>query len=147
MTSTLSHNQPDSTRHPTLFVGGTLLASLGLAFAIAAVVAPDFLLTLYRLAAAPSTHVDLGSSARFATGIYGGLMVGWGVMLVALARGQDVLRSAALGVLAWWVVDSAASIATGFPWNVASNALFLVPFLPVLASLLPRRPAGAIAVR
>ena len=54
MTSTLSHNQPDSTRHPTLFVGGTLLASLGLAFAIAAVVAPDFLLTLYRLAAPAS---------------------------------------------------------------------------------------------
>ncbi len=126
-------------RHPSLVVGGTLLAVLGLGFAVAAVVAPDLLLSLYRLVAAPETGVDLGSSARFATGIYGGLMVGWGIMLVALGRGHDVPRAAAFGVLGWWLVDSAAPIATGYPWNVIPNALFLVPFLPVLRTLITQR--------
>jgi len=118
-----------------LVLSGGITGVLGLGFAAAAVVAPDLLLDLYRLVAAPGTSVDLGASARLATGIYGGLMAGWGALMFGLGRVVDVPRAAATGILTWYVVDSAASIATGFPWNALSNAAFLVPSLPLLMSL------------
>lgn len=122
-------------RHPTLVVNGTLLAVLGLAFALIAVAFPNLLAKLYALIATGDTVADAGPSSRLATGIYGGLMFGWGVMLAMLGRGSSIARATVLGALAWFVVDSTSSILVGFAWNAASNALFLAPFVVMLPSL------------
>lgn len=126
---------------PLLTALGTANAALGLGFALAAVVAPDQLEDVYRLLATAGTEVDLPATARLSTAIYGGLMAGWGVTLALLGAGRSISRAAALGVLTWWLVDSAGSVLTGFAWNALSNTLFLLLFAPVL--LAARREASA----
>lgn len=108
-----------------------MLTLSGLGFALLAVAAPDLLATLYRLAG-PGTVTEVGPAARLGAGIYGGLLVGWGLHFWMAARGASVCRAGSVGLLAWFLVDSLASVATGYPWNAASNALFLLMFFPVL---------------
>jgi hypothetical protein len=79
------------------------------------------------------------SEARVLSAIGGGLSVGWGVLLYLLAAGpvargeQDASRMFITSVLAWFTVDSIASLAAGWPGNVALNIVFLAaltaPFL------------------
>jgi hypothetical protein len=59
---------------------------------------------------------------------------------VADARAWRGLTGA---MLAWFVIDSAASVSTGAPVNAVSNAVFLATFLiPILASgVLAQKPA------
>ncbi|MEM7249017.1 MAG: hypothetical protein AAF533_27080 [Acidobacteriota bacterium] len=65
------------------------------------------------------------------SGIAGALLTGWGVMLLDLARrlqqvdGAAVLLAAERGLWAWFVIDSAASIATGAALNVIGNLMFV----------------------
>ena len=68
---------------------------------------------------------------RFLSALTGGFLFGWGVMIWCLsawvydASPEGVRRSVLTGVLAWFVLDSSGSIASGN----ASNALFNVPVL------------------
>lgn len=70
---------------------------------------------------------------RFLSAVTGGFLLGWGVMIWCLSSWvydtapEGVRRTVLTGVLAWFVLDSAGSIASGN----ASNALFNVIVLLV----------------
>ncbi|MFZ4660118.1 MAG: hypothetical protein ACOYNY_24120 [Caldilineaceae bacterium] len=72
------------------------------------------------------TFID--PTTRFLSALTGGFLFGWGIMVLCLrawvydAAPEGVRRSLLTGVLAWFVLDSAGSIASGN----ASNALFNV---------------------
>lgn len=67
-------------------------------------------------------------TTRFLSALTGGFLFGWGIMVLGLrawvydAAPEGVRRSLLTGALAWFVLDSAGSIASGN----ASNALFNV---------------------
>lgn len=77
---------------------------------------------------------------RFATALMGAVTLGWGLTILGLldaieAAGASAWRRLTAAVLAWFVIDSALSVATGFPLNVVPNTGLLATFLvPVLAS-------------
>ncbi len=68
---------------------------------------------------------------RFLSALTGGFLFGWGVMIWCLstwvydAAPEAVRRTVLAGVLAWFVLDSAGSIASGN----ASNAVFNIAVL------------------
>jgi hypothetical protein len=70
---------------------------------------------------------------RFSLGVMGGVSIGWGVtglmVILAAIRLGDVAQpfwaAVLVGLAAWFVVDSALSIATGFGLNVVPNILLL----------------------
>ena len=75
------------------------------------------------------------SETRLAFAIGGGVMVGWGLMIWQLTgepmqRAPDATRSIIrTSALAWFAVDSLASVMAGAALNVPANALFLALFL------------------
>lgn len=81
---------------------------------------------------------------RFLSALTGGFLFGWGVMIWCLsawvydAAPEGVRRAALTGVLGWFVLDSAGSIASGN----TSNALFNVAVLLIAVGPLwrPARP-------
>jgi hypothetical protein len=66
---------------------------------------------------------------RLFTAIAGGLMTGWGAMLLLLGRGVSVARAFLLGGSAWFLVDGTGSVLAGVPLNVLGN----LPFLGLIA--------------
>jgi hypothetical protein len=68
---------------------------------------------------------------RFLSALAGGFLLGWGVLIWCLSAlvydhaPEAVRKSALFGILAWFVLDSAGSIASGN----ASNAIFNVAVL------------------
>jgi hypothetical protein len=73
----------------------------------------------------------------------GAVTMGWGVTYLALfmaahrlgADAAPVWRLATIGMVAWFVIDSALSVATGFWMNAVSNTGLAIGYLvPVLAS-------------
>ena len=66
---------------------------------------------------------------RFLAGILGGLCVGWGASLLAIARGHSLRIAIIAGGIAWFVTDSTASALSGAPMNAVYNLGFLVVFL------------------
>jgi len=80
---------------------------------------------------------------RFLSALAGGFLLGWGVLIWCLSSlvydlaPEPVRRSVLTGLLAWFLLDSAGSIASGN----ASNALFNVIVLLVAVGPL-WRPAG-----
>ena len=84
---------------------------------------------------------------RFMSALAGGFLLGWGVMVYALAKWvhphapEAVRRAVLCGVGAWFVTDSSGSIASGN----ASNALFNVFVLALAIGPLawPATTAGA----
>ena len=70
--------------------------------------------------------------------VLGGVMVGWGTLMLLLVRNlyhdQDKLvrRLVLVGILCWFVVDSVGSFLAGIPGNVVLNVGFLAMFLPPL---------------
>lgn len=87
--------------------------------------------------------------ARSAADIYAviasGITLGWmvalfGLVRVGVARGDRTAWAWALGaVVAWFVADSAASVAVGYAVNVPLNVAFAAPFV---AALVWARPAA-----
>jgi hypothetical protein len=69
---------------------------------------------------------------RFLSALTGGFLFGWGVMIWFLAvwvydsQPEGVRRSLLCGLLAWFVLDSAGSIASGNPSNALFNILVLL---------------------
>jgi hypothetical protein len=62
---------------------------------------------------------------RLFAGIAGGLMVGWGTMLVWIGRGASLGRSLLTGGIAWFAIDGTASVLAGAPLNIVGNVVFL----------------------
>lgn len=88
---------------------------------------------------------------RFGLAIQGALSIGWALTLLAARDAADlagapVWRRITVGVCAWYVIDSAISVVTGFPLNAASNTLIVVMFLaPVLGSGVLKKGAPTAA--
>jgi len=85
-----------------------------------------------------SDHQLGADAARLWIGISGGLLAGWGATLLLIATqlypidpvlGRRIILT---GVISWFVLDSAGSIAAGAPFNAVLNLSFLFVFaLPV----------------
>jgi hypothetical protein len=79
--------------------------------------------------------VTAGAPAHLATGIAGAVLTGWAITIAVLARNLDALsphavgNAVAAGVIAWFVLDSIVSVATGAALNVLGNVLYLVILL------------------
>lgn len=69
---------------------------------------------------------------RFLSALTGGFLMGWGVMIWCLsgtvydAAPEAVRRAVLTGVLAWFVVDSAGSVASGNASNALFNTIILI---------------------
>ena len=80
--------------------------------------------------------------------VLGGVLVGWGATLLWLARGPlggpdgpSVARAALIGLVAWFVVDSAGSWVSNLPGNIVLNVLSFAILAPPLW-MLRRRGSG-----
>ncbi len=68
---------------------------------------------------------------RFLSALTGGFLTGWGVMIWCLSQWvydlapEPVRKTVVVGILAWFILDSAGSIASGN----ASNAVFNIAVL------------------
>ena len=78
---------------------------------------------------------------RFAVGLMGAVSLGWGASLFAVARTSDALapdvrvilwRRIGWAVLAWFLVDSAISVATGLWPNAVSNTVLAGVFVVIV---------------
>jgi hypothetical protein len=126
------------------------VAGFGLLFAAGGLAGADAGAGLYYWVVSGG-QLDAGAfdapGLRSTLGVMGGLMFGWGVSLIAVYRavGADarVWRALGWGVLGWFVVDSALSLATGLPGNVVANTLFLFQFLVPAVKLGFFRPETA----
>lgn len=69
---------------------------------------------------------------RFLSALTGGFLFGWGVMIFCLrqwvydAAPEGVRRAVLVGLLAWFLLDSAGSAASGNASNVLFNVLVLL---------------------
>ena len=91
---------------------------------------------------------------RFAIGLMGAVTAGWAVTIYAAFRAAWALEGGAAGavwrlitggLIAWYVIDSAASIATGFWLNAVSNTAVLIGYLvPIAASGVLGQQTGTI---
>jgi hypothetical protein len=69
---------------------------------------------------------------HFLTALTGGFLLGWGITVLCLrafaydAAPEGVRRSVVAGILAWFVLDSTGSIASGNAWNAFFNVLVLL---------------------
>jgi hypothetical protein len=81
-----------------------------------------------------------GDATRLTCGVLGAVTLGWGLTLrplVALGHevGGRVWRPVSVGLLAWYCIDSAISVALGAAGNAVSNTLLLFGFfLPFIAT-------------
>ncbi len=87
--------------------------------------------------------VELTPHLRFSTALLGAISVGWSLTLVAaiaaairLGRSsRSIWMMLTASVVAWYIIDSSLSIATGFGLNAVPNTVLVAGFLlPVLRS-------------
>jgi hypothetical protein len=118
-----------------LLVTAIVVGGFGPIFALATVPALDVLARLsLDLLAWPvdgqQRYAD--QSMRFLSALTGGFLFGWGVMILCLrqwvydAAPEPTRRAVVAGVLAWFFLDSAGSIAVGVPSNVVFNVVVLL---------------------
>jgi hypothetical protein len=125
-----------------MVLGGGVIAGAGLLLIVMGLVWTDAMAWLYRLAG-PGTTTEFGPAAMLGVAIYGGVMVGWGWTLVMIGNGRPTELAVGMGVIVWWVTDSAASIASGYPLNVLGNLGFLALFTPLFVALWRARGGSA----
>lgn len=71
-------------------------------------------------------------TTRFLSALAGGFLFGWGICIWCLQKWvydkapEEVRKSVVIGLLAWFIVDSAGSIASGNASNAFFNAIFLL---------------------
>ena len=69
---------------------------------------------------------------RFLSALTGGFLTGWGITIWLLATNvhslapEPVRKTVVLGLLAWFIVDSAGSTLSGNPSNVVFNIIVLL---------------------
>ena len=110
-----------------LVLAGRLLVIVGLALAVPAMLGLPLLDAIYALVRTGDPMAgSLDEAAQFGAAIAGALTLGWGWMIAALAAGRSLPVALRQAVLAWFVVDSAASALLGFGGNVVSNLGFVL---------------------
>lgn len=82
----------------------------------------------------------LHKEAKLGAGIAGAVLAGWCLVLHGISRSgllwerNDVRRYVLIGLIAWFLLDSAQSIGNAAPLNVALNVVVLAGFgLPLRA--------------
>lgn len=87
---------------------------------------------------------------EFVYGITGAVMLGWGLMMLIIVRGPFkngdpfAWQLIAVPVLAWYVLDTAFSLASGYPENAVLNTVFLLALMtPLVATYRQFYPAAA----
>ena len=87
--------------------------------------------------------LDPDAHLRFSLAVLGAVSVGWSMTLAAAIKAAHLLGDQArpvwvlvtLSLAAWYVIDTALSVATGFGLNAIPNTIFLVVFLlPIIRS-------------
>ena len=87
-------------------------------------------------------------TTRFMDALAGGFLIGWGALIWCLSdwvydhAPDQTRRAVVVGLLAWFLLDSAGSIISGNPWNVGFNLLVLL--LAVGPLWVPARDAPAV---
>jgi hypothetical protein len=88
-------------------------------------------------------------ATRFTASILGAVTFGWAITLHALVQAAHATGSRAIwaklttAFVAWYVVDSAVSIACGVPGNAVSNTLIIAGgLLPIMASGVLKAPTA-----
>lgn len=134
----------------TLKLASTAVVGVGLVLALAAHPATAGITTLladvifWPFDGQPTLDAP---AARLLAAISGGVIVGWGALLWMVATRilpLDPALAATLvraSLIAWFAVDSTASILAGAPLNVVLNAVFLAAFLVPLGMLAGKSPA------
>ena len=112
---------------PRLRLVGLLFVVVGVGLASPAIFWPAALDLVYGVArSGPPLGAPLDETARFGAALAGALTLGWGWLIASYAGGRAFPQALRHAVLAWFVVDSVASLALGFGWNALSNVGFLV---------------------
>lgn len=125
---------------------GLITELFGVVIALAALV-PGALDPVVELLYLPPAEVSLDRYGRLLGGMVGGLMAGWGAIMVMLARSLDELTPAAVGRAllvgagTWFCLDGLASVVNGAYLNLATNSAFLAVL--ALPSWLMLRAGGA----
>ena len=92
--------------------------------------------------------LDLDAQMRFALAITGAVTLGWAITLRAAlaaayelgARARPVWVGITTGLLAWYLLDSSLSVATGYGLNAVPNTIIAAAFLvPILRGGVLRR--------
>ncbi|GAC1422683.1 MAG: hypothetical protein NVSMB64_30990 [Candidatus Velthaea sp.] len=101
----------------------------------------------------PAANFD-PPAMRLAVAVLGAVLVGWGLTMLGLVCAHDgpaqPWRSLTAAIAVWFTIDSALSIASGYPLNAAANVLYLATYVaPVIGSgvLLNDRPASPAIAR
>ena len=69
---------------------------------------------------------------RWVAGIAGGVWAGWGASMFSQTMGRTPAWALRAGLLVWFLLDSAASVANGAPLNIFVNLSLLLPGLVLL---------------
>lgn len=136
-----------STRKTLLQAASIITAATGLAIALAAF--PATALPMRLLADLIIWPFDGANSlaspdTRLMAAIGGGVMAGWGLMMLAIVNrlfeSDPPLAKSLLmtGVVWWFVIDSAASVLAGAPLNIMANLVFLALFAIPLSGTVAR---------
>ena len=121
-----------------LLVMADLVIVLGVAFAALAIV-PSWSGALSWLSdvfgGARLSGDDAVRVARFAYGLMGAVIAGWGVALFLLVKHGvhegRTWRVVVASVFGWWVLDVSVSLATGFALNAVMSTALLVTWVVV----------------
>jgi hypothetical protein len=136
-----------STRKTLLQAASIVTAATGLATALAALPATAFPMTLLAdviLWPFDGANSLAATETRLLAAIGGGVMAGWGLMMLTLVN-RLFLTDPALtkgilmtGVVSWFAIDSSASVLAGAPLNILPNVVFLALFAIPLSGRVAR---------
>jgi len=128
-------------------------AAAVLLFGVGLVILPDLLLALFNflLFSSAKSSVLYAHNARgyisFAHAVLGAVMIGWSIPLLYLINGpfrrreRAAWHAVALSLIAWFVPDTATSLAGGYAGNAILNVGFLILFAVPLAATYTSFPA------
>lgn len=125
----------------TIWCGGVAL--FGLVLMGGAFAATDGPVRLLYALFNPAAEAVFDAPLRFSVALVGAVTFGWsltfGVAIRAAhllgAQGRPIWMGLIFSALAWYVIDSALSIATGYALNAVSNTIVIAAFLlPILLS-------------
>lgn len=126
---------------------GWFVVAAGAIFYTAALPALEAPATLfYRMVGHPSGEpLFVSAATRLSVSLLGAVTIGWGLTIVAAAEaaaGKSLIKGLTRAILIWFVIDSAASIVTGYPLNAVSNAGFVALFFAPMMLAAGKRAAA-----